>query len=265
MYNEILPVNENYSFCELSVIQDLGERDEQQDCFWYSGAEDCLAAAVCDGMGGYSGGRQASQAAINALAATYGNGEFRDASVQEFLIRMTHAANEAVMRVASSDPMLAKAGTTMVTVLLKNRKLYWCSVGDSRAYLFRNGQFVQLTVDQTYQTVLNEQLNAGVISSEKYGQESRKGAALINYLGVDPQRLIDYSEESVELREDDRVLITTDGLYKLLEDREMAGILSEFPNIHEALKMLKRHADRSAARRNSNRDNITAVLLRIHG
>lgn len=73
----------------------------------------------------------------------------------------------------------------MVSVAVKDKALYWNSVGDSRAYLFRGGSFVQITKDQNYRAVLDEKRKAGLIDDTQYSLESVKGDALICHLGME--------------------------------------------------------------------------------
>ncbi len=76
------------------------------------------------------------------------------------------------------------AGSTLVAVMLdSSRNLYWNSVGDSRLYLFRDGDFAQITQDHNYTTVLLEKLNAGMIDREEFNSENLKGEALISFFG----------------------------------------------------------------------------------
>ena len=127
----------------------------------------------------------------------------------------------------------------------------------------RGEEFVQITQDQNYETVLNDQLRAGKITKEEYKRELPRGSALINYLGIGNAAMLDYNEMPFPLQPDDRILMATDGLYRLVTDTEIRNILDNFRNIEDAVTILESKAKRSAMEKGISRDNMTTVLIKI--
>ncbi len=244
---------------EVAILSVIGDREEQQDSFGYELDHNEGLIAICDGMGGHQGGSLASRLAIETILSEYKNG-FSRGNIVEEMQKIIKTANERVLCLTDSNGNPLKAGSTAVCVYINGTQLYWNSVGDSRAYLFRNGEYVQITEDHNYRTVLKEQLNAGVIDRSRYDAEKVRGEALISYLGINDLGLIDYNDSPVELQQDDRILLMSDGLYKIVTDAEICTIINNFSNIEEAIQALELKARKQ---RNKKRDNMTVALIRI--
>ena len=249
---------------DLAVMTAIGSREEQQDSFGFLHGDDWMFIIVCDGMGGTNGGKLASSAAVRTALEIFREYQ-KPCDPIAFLQRMTESANEAVLRVQFGRGTGPKtnAGSTMVAVLIDSKDLYWNSVGDSRVYLLRKEEFVQMTQDQNYKAVLREQLRTGMISQEVYLSHKKREEALINYLGIGALKLIDYNEKPIRLLTEDKVLLTTDGLYKAVSESVILEVLENFSNIEDALQMLEMKAEKNAKRDRFAQDNTTAALLKI--
>ena len=125
----------------------------------------------------------------------------------------------------------------------------------------RKGEIVQLTQDQNYYTVLLGKRKAGLLDETEFYKESKRGEALISFLGIGNLELIDYSEIPVDLEKEDRIIIMSDGLYKT--DSEILRILSNFKNIEEAVQALEIKAEKNAKSNQKSRDNMTIALIGI--
>lgn len=245
-----------------AVTMVIGDREDQQDSFGYHVEEGEAILTVCDGMGGHEGGRRASQTAVATILNLYEE-TYPCQEIPARLREITVQADAAVSALTGPDGGPLRGGSTMLTLVLRGREMYWNSVGDSRIYLFRNGECVQVTQDQNYETVLREQLRAGEITQEDFEREIPRGGALVNYLGIGGLGLIDYNEMPLLLQPDDRILMATDGLYRLVTDAEIRTVLDNFRNIEDALAILEQKARRGAAARLVSRDNMTTALIRI--
>ena len=247
---------------ELAVISVLGDREDQQDCFGYSLKPGEGLIAVCDGMGGHEGGRLASSVAVNRMISSYDE-TYPHVEISSFLLEEVHKADREVYQLAREDGTLLRAGTTVCAVFVKDRKLSWVSVGDSRIYLLRDEEFVQITHDHNYRLALDEHLAAGAISEEEYQRELARGEALISFLGLGELKIIDINTVPFELQKDDRIILMSDGLYKLASDEEIKRILLNFNNISDALQALEMKAKKNAKYATVKRDNMTVALVRI--
>lgn len=261
-YQDFQIMNDGNSVFDLSVISAIGDRDEQQDSFGYNLRCDEGIVVICDGMGGRDAGSMASSVAVKNILDTY-EGNFSGVSITELLIDCANKTDEKVSKLCDENGKSLKAGTTMVAVVIKDNALYWCSVGDSRAYLARKGEFVQFTQDQNYKTVLDEKLRANLITEEAYAKEMKRGEALISFLGIGNLSLIDYNNLPLQLEKDDKIIIMTDGLYKVLDDDEIARVADNFSNIEETLNALEMKTKKQAKKKNISRDNMTVALIKI--
>lgn len=253
--------DENSAF-QMAALSVIGDRADQQDSFGYALKQDEGLVVVCDGMGGHEGGKTASEMAVQTFLAQYSE-TYLIAQQTEKLIETAKKTDDMISQLRNEQGDLLKAGSTLVSVLVNRKKLMWCSVGDSRAYLVRNGEMVQLTQDHNYHTVLIEKLNAGLINKVEFEKENNRGEALISFLGIGNLALIDYSESPLEIKKDDKIIIMSDGLYKIVSDSEIARILDNFNNIGEAVQALEMKAKKNAKNNNESRDNMTVVLIKV--
>lgn len=205
-------------------------------------------AIVADGMGGHAAGEVASQLAVETIAKTYYQ---REESPEESLFLAFTKANREIWQSASKNSRQRGMGTTCTTVALSDNRLYLAHVGDSRAYLFQNGQFFQISTDHTYVQTLVEQ---GVITpaeAEKHPERNVLTRAMGTHIKVE----IDVAHLSYIFGENDRLLLCTDGLYDYLNNEEMAQLLLN-PSLSEAAQQLV-----EAAKQRGGHDNITVLII----
>ena len=247
---------------ELAILTVLGDREDQQDSFGYELKQNEGLVVLCDGMGGREGGKLASSVAVDEFLTSYDRA-YPCGDPAEFLRMTTGSANRRVMAMTGRDGAPLNAGTTVVALLISDRQLYWNSVGDSRAYLLRNGEFVQFTLDHNYGTVLREKKSAGLIDEAQFESEKDRAEALISFLGSGEEILIDYNDRALQLMKGDKIVVMSDGLYKLVPDEEIARVVDNFNNIGEALQALEMKARKWAKTLEASRDNMTAALIKI--
>lgn len=253
--------DENALF-EVAIISVLGGREEQQDSVGYEIKPDEGVVVVCDGMGGHSGGKLASSIAVDMLIKKYLN-FYPCNSMHHVLIDTIEDIDRKIASITDDAGKPMQAGSTIVAVFIRGKTLHWVSAGDSRIYLFRSGELVQATEDHIYQTVLDEKKEKGLIDDLDYQIKSRQGEALVSFLGVNGLPKIDTNENPFPLLKDDKILLMSDGLYKLVPNDEIGRILSNFSNIEDALKALELKAQKAAKNHNVNRDNMTVALIKI--
>jgi protein phosphatase len=210
--------------------------------------------AVADGMGGHADGEVASQLAVRTLFDTY---YASSARASEAIIAATLAANAAVydagtaalQRTGGSGDESQRMGTTLVACAVVEGYLFGVSVGDSRAYLLRDGSLRCLTHDQT---LAAEQVRRGLITDED-AKRSRFRSVLLQALGhaalVQPERF------DLPLLRGDLILLCSDGLHGVVDDltiqRHLAG--GSLESRAQALV--------DAANANGGPDNISVVIV----
>lgn len=226
----------------LGATTDVGRvRDGNEDTFLVD--ERLGLFAVADGMGGHRAGEVASATAIEALRAAVGAG--RDLS------DAISSANAAVYEKSSRDPELTGMGTTLTAaVAATDGRLLIGHVGDSRAYLLRDGELSQITDDHT---LVEELRRDGRITEEQAAVHPRR-SVITRALGIDSNVSVDLYP--VDVQNGDRVLICSDGLTAMVRTTDIAAILRREPSPQHAADLL---AD--AANEAGGEDNVTAVVI----
>lgn len=244
---------------------DIGKvRRKNQDTFGLDAA--LKVYVVCDGMGGVAGGEIASCLSVDAFLATLrtstGNGQKSVAQDEPqrsdlLLFQAVKAANASVLTRANSDPALRGMGSTLVAALVEDHRLHLANVGDSRAYLVRGREIRQLTVDHSY---LQEQVRQGFIT-EEMAAASPMQSVITRAVGVEENLKPDLS--GLLLEQDDRILLTSDGLTRHVSDSEIADIISapESPSQTALERCCERLIELANERGGS--DNITCLLFRV--
>jgi serine/threonine protein phosphatase PrpC len=206
--------------------------------------------AVADGIGGAQAGELASSLATAAVRDDSGNGETGGRERVDALIQ---EANRRIYQRQSQDAAVSGMGTTMTVALVENGRVWIGHVGDSRAYLVREGRLEQLTEDHS---LVAELVRSGRLSPEEAEGHPQR-SVVTRALGTDPD--VDVDTFSVETRPRDLFLLCSDGLTTMVGD---AAILAEIDrhrdNLRTAAKALVR-----AANRGGGEDNITIVFFEI--
>jgi protein phosphatase len=221
-------------------------RRENQDAFRLVPLEGVgLVLVLADGMGGHSGGGEAAEAAVTAAAEWLGVADGGAGRLGE-AVSLANGAVAEVRRQLGGNP-----GTTMVVAVITGGRLSLAHVGDSRAYLLRNGEAIQLTADHS---VTGERVRAGTLDPEVARHDPRRNYVTRALLGdpVEP----DLSE--MELTSGDVVVLCSDGLWEPLADREIAGLAGGEASPGEASRRLV-----DAALSAGSTDNVTAVVARL--
>lgn len=241
--------------------QHIGRRREQQDAFAFSDFEDeafrahgGVLALVADGMGGMALGREAAQTAVKAMLEAY-RLKTPDESVKEALLRALRFANEAVYRMAEAEGVPGESGCTLVAAVVHDEALDWVSVGDSRLYLLRDGKLQRLTEDHCFGRKLDRAVRMGLLSEEEALFHPER-EALTSFVGIECLREIEVSEEPLPLRESDRLLLCSDGLYRTLLEEEIEELLSLSPP--EAAERL---VQKALEKDHPYQDNVTVEVL----
>lgn len=205
---------------------------------------------VADGMGGHAAGELASAAAVATLAEL----EKSDPTPDEVLPGLAHAIEDAgasIGRVVHDNPDLAGMGTTITALFWQGERVAVVHVGDSRAYLLREGELVQVTHDHTYVQTL---VDAGRITSDEAAHHPRRSLLMRAIDGVQP---VEADLSVREARPGDRYLLCSDGLTGVVSDEELAAILSEGEPTGTVISLVELALSRGAP------DNVTVVVADV--
>jgi len=239
---------EQYTFGNLTDVGMV--RSENQDYYGrYSGAYGELII-VCDGMGGHAGGSVASRIAVDTIARFFADldGEFDPDSE---LRRAFDAGQAALLNQVTENPELTGMGTTVVFLLLKDGQ-YWCAhCGDSRLYLKRRGQLLQLTRDHSY---VQNLVDMGAITEEEAESHTKRNQ-IMRALGSDKYKP-DVSGPQ-PIYKNDTFMLCSDGLYHYFSKAEISECLDKDPQT-ACITMV------DTAKRRGGDDNITLQIVRIN-
>lgn len=205
---------------------------------------------VADGMGGHEAGEVASAIAIDVFPQAY----YQDtqADLRICLQNAVRQANHAVFTRAQQSPGRKGMGTTIVAAAVRNGELYLAHVGDSRAYLLRQGKFEPLTKDHSF---VQEQIDAGILTEEMARNHPQKNV-ITRALGHGPEVTPTISGP-IPLQPGDRLLLCSDGLSGPLRDEDMAAILKQHP-VRDAVPQLV-----DLANERGGPDNISVALALV--
>lgn len=235
-------------------ISNRGARDYQEDNFGFSSFEKenvkkyGFSAVVADGMGGLSGGDRISAYVVSAMLEMQ-KSRNADAPVHIYLSQALQMINDSVL--ASG----IRGGSTAVAVTCLPGGVHWCTVGDSRVYLFRGDKLIALNEDNDHMNDLIEKVIAGDMTFEEAYGDSKKDA-LAQYVGYKGGIYPDGNLKPFKPQKNDKLLLCSDGVYNALTTAELMESLKLEP--YTAAQEIE---NRVLAKHYSNQDNFTAVVL----
>ncbi|HET6770894.1 MAG TPA: Stp1/IreP family PP2C-type Ser/Thr phosphatase [Actinomycetota bacterium] len=207
--------------------------------------------AVADGLGGHLGGEVASRLAVDTLASEAGADGPED-GVHDRLRAAIHQANSAVAERAANDPQLTGMGTTLTAFVAGRDRIYLAHVGDSRAYLLRDGDLRLLTEDHT---LVQRMVKEGRLTPEQAEIHPQR-SVLTRALGIEVELEVD--QATVEVTASDRLLLCSDGLTAMIGDEDIRKILAGHDDPQSASEALV-----EAANAAGGQDNITTVVVDV--
>lgn len=203
-------------------------------------SSESVVLIVADGMGGHVAGEVASRIAINAAASS----ELRAGD-------RVAAANRAIREEVAREPSLEGMGTTMTLLTVEDGVANLAHVGDSRAYMLRDGKLTQISEDHS---VAAEYVAMGQLSAEEATSHPQRHM-LTRTLGL--SRFVSIDETSIDLMPGDRLLLCTDGLTEMVPDNVIAKALGDGAPEEVAWELVELANDAGGV------DNISVVVLDV--
>ena len=233
-------------------VTDVGQKRRENQDYVYASEQPIvnlpILFVVADGMGGHNAGDFASRCAVSVMVESVK----RDMSFNPIKI-IRHAietANEQVCVQADLDPQKSGMGTTLVAVTVVGHYAYVANVGDSRLYLSDSHDIVQITRDHSW---IAEMVRRGEISREEARNHPDKNI-ITRAVGTGPSVRIDFFD--VELEEETRILMCSDGLSNMVSDDTIQEILCSSDDIEKSAESLV-----ALANENGGRDNISVIII----
>jgi PPM family protein phosphatase len=247
-----------------TALSDTGrKRSANEDSYQVDGELNLFV--VADGMGGHAAGEVASKIAVESIhdfIKTTGNDrditwpyEFDEtlSMAGNRLKSAIQTAHARVLEVTSQKKEFQGMATTVVSILVENGKAQVAHVGDSRAYLIREGKLIQLTSDHSW---VNEQLRTGAISSQQARNHPYRNIVTRALGGPNPVD-VDVMEE--EMKDGDIILLCSDGLNTMISDEQILEIVNRNKDdLDQGCKELI-----NTANENGGEDNVTAILVKF--
>lgn len=242
-----------YSYCNIVGLTDVGcKRPVNEDWLDHFESKNGLVAVVCDGMGGHVGGEVASHIAVDTIRQFLQENYFDDP--RQAIIEACNVANEAILRRTQERPELTGMGATCVMLIIRDGKVYYGSVGDSRIYLVRSKHITQLTKDQSYVQML---VDAGEITREQMEHHPRKNE-ITNALGLPSMTPAVVCDTPVSPEAGDCFILCSDGLSGMVPDSDILKIASDQARMNQKSRV---EALISLAKKNGGLDNITCEIV----
>jgi protein phosphatase len=208
---------------------------------------------VADGMGGHAAGEVASEMAVQIIARELGPMRgLSEAAAGERMREAIRRANAAIFERTLAEADKRGMGTTTTVLVLFARRYLIGQVGDSRAYLLRNGFFQQLTKDHSY---VQEQVDAGLLTAEQ-ARTHPYSNVITRCVGANEEVIPDVYYGT--LHKGDVLLLASDGLTGMLEDEHLADLLRQAGSPETWVERMIAEANRRGGL-----DNITAIIVRI--
>jgi protein phosphatase len=245
------------------ALTDTGKvREHNEDTIGFDA--DIGLLVLADGMGGYNAGEVASGIAVKTVMNLIREAVAReDLSVTDketgmarpgiILRDAIHRANKIIHQTSKTQPQCEGMGTTIVSCMFYDNRIYTAHVGDSRLYRLRNGKFEQMTMDHS---LLQELVDRGFYSPEEAQRATNKNY-VTRALGVEPTVEVEIHEETVH--RGDYYVLCSDGLSDMVEDEDIHLTISTFSaSLESVAKQLTQLAND-----NGGRDNISVVMANV--
>jgi serine/threonine protein phosphatase PrpC len=244
-------------------VTDVGRvRTNNEDCFRIVAPLNLYVLA--DGMGGEAHGEIASalpvetvvkhcvDAEANPAARVLGETQPNWSANTKRLSTAVHLANRNIFKSAGEHPEQHGMGATLTAAWIDGTRLSIAHVGDSRAYLLRGGNLLQLTRDHS---LVAEQVRRGILTAAE-AEQSEMQSVLLRALGAQPEIEVDAEEHTLFPR--DVLLLCSDGLTRVVTEPEIAGVLQAEPDPVRGAEELV-----ALANERGGPDNITVVVVRL--
>lgn len=211
---------------------------------------------VADGVGGHNAGDTASRMAVESIAAYVTKNPLTLAEnpceLKNFFMSCISFANENIFKRAAAPGESHGMATTCVMCYIRDDQAYVVNVGDSRAYLVRDGKIGQITEDHS---CVQELINSGVITEEE-AMERPDRNMITRALGGEPKVQPDFF--SFKLYAGDTILLCSDGLYGEVSAPRLAELCTKYKTMHRLTRQLVDEANS-----NGGKDNISVICIRV--
>lgn len=246
---------------EYSTISDCGLKRSMNEDYCHAQTIEKNGAKtgffiVADGMGGHNRGEIASKTAVQEMKK-YIEDHLKESNIDTgniklLISRAFYEANNKVYSLAVSNKEYIGMGTTLIASVIAEKEIIIGNVGDSRAYIYSNGDLRQITTDNSY---VEELVSRGFINREQAKNHPKRNM-ITRAIGTDETVKVDFYHEEISCG--DYMLLCTDGLTNMVSDFEIKSILEKYSNTTDCCKQLVKRANEKGGT-----DNITAICIAL--
>lgn len=243
---------------EIGMCTDAGNKRRQepnQDSIHFNLYNDddgkTLLLIVADGMGGYQGGAEASRIVVETISNIFGN-DRRSSVYEKLLPDCLHFAHQALIKYASEHQDLNRMGSTAVAAAIKGNQLYIVNIGDSRAYIIRGQEMLQLSLDHT---IVGEKVRAGLLTNLEALRHPARNR-LTQSLNVQRKNITPFYTR-MDILPNDKLLLCSDGLWGVVSEAIIQAVVGELHPQEAADKLV------SLANACQGPDNISAIVVQF--
>jgi serine/threonine protein phosphatase PrpC len=251
---EIPKIKEDFeTYCIYGQSHVGSVRKENQDFLGFEENDEFALLIVLDGMGGHSGGFEASRIACKAMLKHFRHTCLPQKKIDpfQFLHEVIQKGHEAILAFAAKNPQMEGMGTTAVCAFLHNEQCWVGHVGDSRAHIIRDNSLYQLTIDHT---CVHQLARTGDISLD-YMSNHPMRHILDRSMGSEDSLEVEVRPTPIHLKKGDRILLSSDGFLQYTEDEDITA----FVRIEDLSQACQTCIDTALKRGGS--DNITIAIL----
>jgi serine/threonine protein phosphatase PrpC len=243
----------NVSAIEVGNLTDIGKKRKHNEDYYgfFRLGEDEFLAIVADGMGGHASGEIASRMAVEIIQEVYSK-ERAEQEVLDSLKSAFEVANFSILQKSLEQDQLNGMGTTATVLVIKEDQTFVGHMGDSRAYLFRDGAVNQLTKDHS---MVNRMVEQGLLSKEEAEHHPQRNV-IYKALGVNRDADLELIGP-LPVYLNDIFLLCSDGLTNLVTDEEMLKIVKKESPQKACEKLIQ------LANQRGGDDNITIQILKM--
>lgn len=253
----ILPDSMETQYGILAKRTRTGGRQENQDFLGCSETKHGLLIVVCDGMGGAKGGKTASELAVKNIIERVNMTQLTDAD--EILTDAIKAANQVVYQAGRAIPDLSGMGTTVVALLIDDKKATAAHVGDSRIYQIRGAHKVFRTFDHSrvFELVKRKSI------TEEQARLSADSNVILRALGTKPEIDVEINF-NLAYEKGDRFMLCTDGICGAVPEKELMKLLKADRSVDITVENIASTIDKIGNDNGGRHDNLTAILIEVN-
>jgi len=234
----------------------IGGRTENQDFYGSAITKFGVLIIVCDGMGGYNGGRHAAERAVQIIIEEVTNRD--DTNPAKALQGAILKANEVIWQESNTNTNLKGMGSTVAALLVTPEKAICGHLGDSRIYQLRKGRILHRTSDHS---LVFDLVRQGKITEEQ-ARLSDKSNVITRSLGKMPIVDIEITD-NLSYQTGDRFLLCTDGIWSMIPENKLTEMISEKGDVETIITNLIDKINAIGIAYGGNNDNLTAALIEI--